>query len=137
MKFQWLTALILFCVFAFPAQSFARSEKAQGTIEDISVQDAAKLIKNKSGNVVIVDVRTPGEFKQGHIAGAQNIDLFGTRFEDQVAKLPPKAKILLYCRTGKRSAGAADLMKEAGLHVLHMKDGTEGWEKAKMPLTKD
>lgn len=135
-RYLKIVLILLFAlILAAPAHTEARSAKVQGSVEDISVKEAAKLAKDK--NVVIVDVRTPKEFASGHIAGAENIDLFGTRFEDQAGKLPKNKTILLYCRTGKRSAGAADLMKEAGLKVKHMNDGLEGWEKAKLPVVKD
>lgn len=136
-KLQIALILALALLFSSPSSAEARGEKAEGSIENISVKDAEKLIKSKGSGIVIVDVRTPGEFKQGHIAGAENMDLFGTKFEDQVARLPRDKPVLLYCRTGNRSAGAADLLKEAGLKVLHMNEGIQGWEKARLPVARN
>lgn len=107
------------------------------TVRDISVQDAAKMLRYKPANLLILDVRTPGEFRKGHIPGAKNIDFWGGSFESESAKLPQNATILLYCRTGKRSEAAAESLAESGRKkLLNLRDGVEGWEKAKLPLEK-
>lgn len=80
---------------------------------NISVQDAAALLKNAPPSLIILDVRTPGEFREGHIPGARNMDFFGGGFEMQAASLPHDAVLLVYCRSGKRSAGAAEILDEA------------------------
>lgn len=62
----------------------------------------------------VIDVRTPAEFAQGHIAGAVNIDVEASDFAGQIKALDPKAPYLVYCRSGRRSAMAADQMAAAG-----------------------
>lgn len=62
----------------------------------------------------VIDVRTPAEFAAGHIAGAQNIDVEASDFKDRIAALDPKAPYLVYCRSGRRSAIAAQQMVDAG-----------------------
>ncbi|HEY3333693.1 MAG TPA: rhodanese-like domain-containing protein [Candidatus Limnocylindrales bacterium] len=66
------------------------------------------------GSRVVIDVRTPAEFAAGHIAGARNIDVESGDFATQVAALDKGAAYLLYCRSGRRSALAADQMAAAG-----------------------
>lgn len=101
---------------------------------NISVQDAAALLKNAPPSLIILDVRTPGEFREGHIPGARNMDFFGGGFELQAASLPRDAVLLVYCRSGKRSAGAAEILDEAGIrHILHMNQGFEAWKDAGLP----
>jgi phage shock protein E len=63
---------------------------------------------------IVIDVRTPAEFAAGHIAGAQNIDVEASDFKDRIAALDPKAPYLVYCRSGRRSAIAAQQMVDAG-----------------------
>ena len=63
---------------------------------------------------VVIDVRTPTEFAAGHIAGAQNIDVEAADFASRIASLDKKASYLVYCRSGRRSAIAADQMAAAG-----------------------
>jgi phage shock protein E len=62
----------------------------------------------------VIDVRTPAEFGAGHIAGAENIDVEASDFKDRIAALDPKAPYLVYCRSGRRSAIAAQQMVDAG-----------------------
>ena len=49
----------------------------QVSAKDISVKDAATLLQNPPQGLTIVDVRTPAEFREGHLAGAINMDFFG------------------------------------------------------------
>ena len=105
--------------------------------KDISVKDAAALLQNPPQGLTIVDVRTPAEFRDGHLAGAVNMDFFGSTFEAQTLTLPKDKPILLYCRTGNRSAGAKDAMEKEGLtNIIHMHEGIVGWQKAGLPLEK-
>lgn len=63
---------------------------------------------------VIIDVRTPEEFAQNHLVGAVNLDFKAADFSEQVQKLDKSGSYRLYCRTGNRSAQAAELMKNLG-----------------------
>lgn len=123
-------ACILFCALLWTAPVSAQAK-------DVSVQEAAALLQSPPGGLLILDVRTPGEFRQGHLTGARNLDFFGGRFDLDVAALPKDRPVLLYCRTGQRSAGALEALEQAGIrNILHMNQGIEAWEKAGLPLEK-
>lgn len=62
----------------------------------------------------VIDVRTAAEFAEGHVAGAVNMDVEAGDFAAQIKTLDPKAPYLVYCRSGRRSAIAADQMAAAG-----------------------
>lgn len=81
-------------------------------------------------NVIILDVRTDEEYKNGHIPKAMNIDVLKTEaFKQQIASLPKDKTYLLYCRSGKRSANALAIMKENGFaDVKHLQKGISGWD---------
>jgi rhodanese-related sulfurtransferase len=64
--------------------------------------------------VTVIDVRTPQEFAAGHVAGATNINVEAADFGDRIATLDAGDPYVVYCRSGRRSAVAADLMKTAG-----------------------
>jgi rhodanese-related sulfurtransferase len=66
------------------------------------------------GTRIVIDVRTPGEYAAGHIAGAQNIDVETSDFAQRIASLDKAAKYLVYCHSGRRSAIAAKAMADAG-----------------------
>lgn len=69
---------------------------------------------------VLVDVRTPAEFADGHLEGAVNLPVESPDFAAAVATLDPGAEYVVYCRSGRRSAIAADLMVDAGLTVVDL-----------------
>jgi phage shock protein E len=72
--------------------------------------------KIKEG-AIIVDVRTPDEFRSGHVAGSINIPL--DRIESQLAKLDKNKSIITCCRSGARSGMAADMLKRHGYDVYN------------------
>lgn len=109
----------------------------QVSAKDISVKEAVALLQNPPQGLTIVDVRTPAEFREGHIAGAVNMDFFGADFESQVLTLPKDKPVLLYCRSGNRSAGAYDTMAKEGVgNILHMNQGITAWQQAGLPVQK-
>ncbi|WP_200875584.1 rhodanese-like domain-containing protein [Hymenobacter sp. IS2118] len=66
----------------------------------------------------ILDVRTPEEFAQGHLQGAQNVDFRASDFKQQLSLLDPAGRYVLYCATGNRSGRAAVVMKEQGFESV-------------------
>ena len=78
-----------------------------------AVADAAQT-EPAAPDVIIIDVRTPEEFAQGHLEGAVNLDVEGGEFEAGLADFDPAAAYSVYCRSGRRSAMAADVMAENG-----------------------
>lgn len=69
-------------------------------------------------DAVLVDVRSPGEFAQGHLQGAVNVPVESPDFAAQVRELSGGAPVELYCRSGNRSAQAASMLD--GLTVLDL-----------------
>ena len=105
-----------------------------GEFTSLSVTEFATAIKNDS--VVVVDVRTPAEYKSGYIKGAQNIDMRSADFQTEAAKLDKKKKIAVYCRSGKRSKIAANALADMGYMVIELNSGMLGWQNASMPVEK-
>ena len=67
----------------------------------------------------VIDVRTAEEFADGHVTGAVNLDLENGVFLAELADLDKNARYALYCRSGRRSAMAAELMATAGFTEVH------------------
>lgn len=108
-------------------------------IEDITPAEASALIRDNTGNeeFAIIDVRTPQEYAGGYIENAVNLDYYLKTFRDELDKLDKDKVYLIYCRTGKRSAGARDMMAELGFtEVYNMTGGIVRWEKEALPLVK-
>lgn len=84
--------------------------------------------KMDDDNVVILDVRTPGEVKDGMIDGAINIDFMDPEFMGKVSGMDKNKTYLVYCQSGGRSARACKMMSESGFKNLYnMKEGYMGW----------
>ncbi len=65
-------------------------------------------------DVVIIDVRMPGEFSLGHAQKSLNIDIYSPTFLDEIKKLDKNQAYELYCRSGNRSGQAEAIMKQLG-----------------------
>jgi phage shock protein E len=63
---------------------------------------------------VVIDVRTSGEFAEGHLDGAINLDVESGAFEQALSELDPTQSYIVYCRSGRRSSIAAAWMAEQG-----------------------
>src|SRR5690554_6033277 len=83
----------------------------------------------ENNNVQLVDVRTHEEFKDGHLKNAQNICVTDDDFKEKIERLDKNEPVYLYCRSGKRSAAAAKIMKELGFKEIYdMEGGYLNWE---------
>ena len=71
-----------------------------------------------AADTIIIDVRTPEEFAQGHLAGAVNHNVEDGSLEGALAGLDPAAEYIVYCRSGRRSAIATELMARAGFGAV-------------------
>jgi rhodanese-related sulfurtransferase len=92
---------------------------------------AAFAAAAQAPETVILDVRTPAEFAEGHIAGAVNIDVQSPDFTSQVAALDPNVPYAVYCRSGNRSQVALDLMAQMGItDAYHLGGGVGAWQQA-------
>jgi rhodanese-related sulfurtransferase len=128
---------LLLAVILLPAiHVFAQVPVAGAKPKDVTVAEAEKLIKDDP-KVVVLDVRTPGEFERGHIAGAKNIDYNANDFEKQIAALDKSKTYVVHCAAGGRSSQACKTIEKVKLpNVYHMKEGFGTWEKAGKPVEK-
>jgi rhodanese-related sulfurtransferase len=107
--------------------------------KDIRVKQAEKLMleHNGKGTLVILDVRSGGEFRKGWIEGAVNINFWGNDFADSVSLLDHNQAYLVYCTSGVRSTGAMKKMKELGFtRIYNMKGGMMAWRAARKKIVK-
>ena len=101
-----------------------------------SVGDFAKTISDES--VVVLDVRTSGEFAAGHISNSINIDVETGEFANQVANLEKTKTYAIYCQSGRRSAIAASQMAKLGFTSLYNLNGGIGaWAGAGQTVVQD
>lgn len=99
----------------------------------ISVLKFQKLISD--AEVQLLDVRTETEFAEGHIEGALLADVKRDDFIDVAqAQLDKQRPVAVYCRSGRRSLTACDLLSAAGFTVYNLKTGIIGWQEAGLPV---
>ena len=113
------------------------SSETNIAVTDVSVAQAVDLINNK--NALIIDVRTPEEFAESHLPEANNfpVDTLSQNIET-IKKLQRDKPLLVYCRSGKRSARAAEKLKNLGVNSLYnLKGGIKAWSDANNPLVKE
>lgn len=109
--------------------------ESKSRIKEIDVTAAADAIRE--GGVVIVDVREPDEFRQGHLQGAINIPR-GVA-EMGVPQMIPdlSTRILCYCAGGNRSALAADNLCQMGYEGIEsLTGGFAAWRQAGLPVAR-
>ncbi|WP_299229176.1 rhodanese-like domain-containing protein [Sulfurihydrogenibium sp.] len=104
--------------------------------QDLNAKQFYEMIQ-KEKNVIILDVRTPQEYQEGHISNAINIpvQILGQQL-DKLNNFKDK-KILVYCRSGHRSAIASQILDRAGFkNVYNLKGGLFEWKASGLPLVK-
>ena len=129
---MWVVCVLLSLTVAVPLM-------AGSPIVDVTVDQAQKLIQQRAGkeDFVILDVRTPSEFSEGHLAGAVNVDLLAPDFAARLSAMDRGKSYLVYCRTGNRSTKAVHTMEQLGFRTMyHMRDGIVGWEKKGLALSR-
>ncbi len=107
----------------------------QAGASHLNAPDFAAKLKAAS-DAQILDVRTPGEYSQGHIEGAQNVDWNGDTFEVQSSRLDKSKSVFVYCLSGGRSSSAAKYLRTRGFKsVIELDGGMMAWRAANLPET--
>ncbi len=128
---------VLLTVSLIPAGCTVKDQTNTRTFKNISVQEAAELIKDNGSNphFTILDVRTPVEFSTGHIQGAINLDFNSASFRDELSKLDKEKTYLVYCKTGNRSGQAMKIMESLGFtEVYNLSAGIVDWISSGLPI---
>jgi rhodanese-related sulfurtransferase len=114
-----LFRLIPFCALLF-------SCSADDRFKSVSVEEFEALINDTT--VQRLDVRTPEEYAEGHIAGSININVNDESFELKALDTLDKDRtVALYCRSGRRSKKAATILSDNGYQVVELATGINGW----------
>jgi len=94
---------------------------------NLSASDFYQKISSNE-NAVIIDVRTPQEFNEGHIPNSLLIDIYNPAFQKKISDLEKSKDYYIYCRSGSRSLHAVNFMISQGFKsVQHLADGIISW----------
>lgn len=113
--------LILAVMGVVSATLFLTSCSSDSSAQKVSPKEFSEVISDPS--VVILDVRTPQEFAEGHLANAINIDFQSGNFEQEIASLDKSKTYAVYCRSSNRSGEAVKVMADAGFTSMYDMDG--------------
>lgn len=117
----------IFFICIFSLGMMACTGKKADKFKNLSSDQFEEMIQDK--NIQLVDVRTVAEYSDGHIPGSINInvldDNFGAAAEEILQKDRPVA---VYCKSGRRSRNAANILVEKGFKVYNLDKGIQGWQ---------
>ena len=120
------TIYLFFFVSVFSLGLWACTGKQKVEYKNLSSTQFEELIK--SPNVQLVDVRTLAEHMEGHIPGSLNINVKDEQFSSCADDLLDKDKeVAVYCRSGRRSRTAADILVKKGFKVYNLDKGILNW----------
>jgi len=95
----------------------------------LGIEEFAKVVEQT--NVRLIDVRTPKEYAEGHLSEAENIDVKDSLFAERIKEI--EGKVAVYCRGGRRSLKAAEMLTKQGCTVYNLDGGILAWQKADKP----
>ncbi len=126
-EFVAITAIVLTGCKASEKKPDTVSEKKSDTILEKITPEQAKEIIDNNNDIIILDVRTEDEFNSGHIPGAVLIP--DTEISDKAEELltDKVVTLLVYCRSGRRSASAAQTLKDLGYQRIYDFGGIIDW----------
>lgn len=129
------TKLVFILAFLLLGTITVAQTVVKDSINVISIAEFEKMSAKKKN--MVVDVRTPEEVAEGHLAGAVNINFLGDTFSQEIKSLNKNKTYLLYCRSGSRTRKAADQMQKAGFKKVYMLEGgITAWNEAEKPIEK-
>ncbi len=114
--------------------SRADDKPADKPVPKLSVEEFDK--KRQEKDAVVLDVRTPEEFKAGHVPGAVNLDIGDKDFDKKLASLDKNKTYLVHCARGGRSARATATMRSTFDKLYDFSGGFSAWQKAGKPVEK-
>jgi rhodanese-related sulfurtransferase len=119
-----------------PATSATAKDSRKREAKDVTPDEVEKLLA-KEPKPIVLDVRTPEEFADGHIAGATNVDAHDPDFAKKVAQLDQKRPVIVHCAAGGRSGRMLPTVSAQKFpEVYHMNKGFSAWSAAGKPVEK-
>lgn len=129
-----MSKLVLLSAVAVLLSTSACQSQSGGGERVLEPKEFQAQLDNTSDEILL-DVRTPGEYAGGYIAGAKNIDWNGSDFEQQASKLDKSKPVYVYCLGGGRSKAAASKLRKMGFkEVYDLQGGMMNWKRSGMAV---
>ena len=127
-----LTALILVAAVVFLTGDDAESATDGQIVALMSPDEYEQQFLEPAAGHLLLDVRTPEEFNSGHIPGAVNISV--ESLSSRLSEVPDDQPIVVYCRSGNRSATASQILADAGYSEVYDMGGIITWVDQGRPI---
>lgn len=125
-RYLILTGLIM-SIFLLPTLVFASDKPVGASYVDAA---QAQTLLAETPDMIVLDVRTKGEYKRGHIDGAILNNYFSTKFKKRLRTLDRNKPYLVHCKSGHRSERVVKIMlKEGFTDITHLDGGYDAWKK--------
>lgn len=112
---------------------FVSACHSKGGQSKLSPDDFESMLLKQPG--ILLDVRTPSEYENGHLADALNLNFLDGSFKREVSKLSPSSTFYVYCQKGGRSNDAVKLLEKKGFHhVYELDGGFQNWKENEKPI---
>jgi len=104
--------------------------ESSSSITHVDVRQAVAMLESNN-QIVVLDVRTPWEYRRSHLDGAVNINYLSLGFRSKLSALDPTATYLVHCKSGHRSQRALKSLQKAGIvNLIHLDGGIDAWKTA-------
>ncbi|MCS6974544.1 MAG: rhodanese-like domain-containing protein [Cyclobacteriaceae bacterium] len=121
-------------LYSFLILLFASGCSRSQNITTLDVAQFEKQLKEKADKIIL-DVRTPEEYSDGHIPGSVMIDYYKSDFRQQINKLDKTKPVFVYCASGVRSSSAAKILVQSGFtQVFNLQGGINAWYRSGKPI---
>jgi thioredoxin 1 len=119
--------------FAFLALLTSFGSFAQSPV--LLTADRSDSLLRAQPDIQLLDVRTAGEYANGHLTNSRNLDIRDSTFAQKIKELDPNKPVVVYCLSGGRSAKASSLLASQGFkQVYDMQGGFVQWTAGKRPI---
>lgn len=120
----YILGIVFLTFILYPKLSLAWNKN----VNNVTAEEAHELMKNTK-NLMIIDVRTKEEYKEGHIPGSRSIPVGQLSSRINELNKYKDGPLLLHCASGGRSPAAVRiLLKHNFSNIYHMKHGLRGWK---------
>lgn len=118
----------LLAVLLLPVAAWSQDVSREALASRIAAHDTPLLL----------DVRTPAEYRDGHVAGALNVPVDELAARHGVLGIPRDAELVVYCKSGKRAARARDTLRGLGYSRVELLEGSaDAWRADGRPLVRE
>ena len=129
-----LAVLIIYFAAIVQTSWAHESQTHVNPVKHVEALEARSLLASNP-NIKVLDVRTKGEYKRGHIEGAIRNNYFSTKFKKRLRLLDRNTPYLVHCKSGHRSERVIKIMNKEGFtNIYHLDGGYDAWKKLP-PLT--